>query len=341
MNDVAGLLAVLKELQELYDLLGETYKSLAYGRAVTRITAEADPCRHTDNPADCFPWASAGLLAKIREFYSTGRILELDRLRASPEVRAYMTFGRIKGVGPSTIKKWLSAGVSTLQALRAAISSKKIVLNHIQKLGLRYYDDLNTRMPRAEAGRLESVVKSVLLSIDQRAVVEQLGSYRRGAATCGDVDVAVTSHKGFNAGLLPAFMVEIQKDPMFVDILSAGGERVSFLYKSTTVRQVDILHVPLVSFYPAVLYFTGSWSFNEAMRGYAKSHGYRLNQHGLYKYRTVRKQEKLVQVPVNSEQDIFDVLGLVYVEPTMRNEPRILVAGGHHGDHLGAYLRAD
>ena len=43
--------------------------------------------------------------------------------------------------------------------------------------------------------------------------------------------------------------------------------------------------------------------------------GFLLNQKGLYNNRTNTK----IPIPVNSEQDIFTILGLDYVPPTQRD----------------------
>ncbi len=84
--------------------------------------------------------------------------------------------------------------------------------------------------------------------------------------------------------------------------------------KKYPIRRVDIRYVPYNSYYPALLYFTGSGPFNEKMRGLAKALGYRLNEYGLYK----KINGKLMKVKVTSEKDIFDKLGMDYVEPEER-----------------------
>jgi hypothetical protein len=53
--------------------------------------------------------------------------------------------------------------------------------------------------------------------------------------------------------------------------------------KFKDIRRLDIRLVPMKSFFPAYLYFTGSYEFNEKMRGIAKRQGYKLNEYGLYK----------------------------------------------------------
>jgi len=60
---------------------------------------------------------------------------------------------------------------------------------------LKYYEDLRQRIPREEAtqlaNRVEKAAKAVVDDGDVLKVVT-CGSYRRGAETCGDVDILIT-----------------------------------------------------------------------------------------------------------------------------------------------------
>lgn len=67
----------------------------------------------------------------------------------------------------------------------------------------------------------------------------------------------------------------------------------------------------------------GNDHFNRSIRLKARRHGYRLNQHGLYKdVSRDRKGEKLTEgtlVPgIRTERDIFRVLKVPWSEPEMR-----------------------
>lgn len=70
--------------------------------------------------------------------------------------------------------------------------------------------------------------------------------------------------------------------------------------------------MPCESYYSALLYFTGSGSFNKKMRSVAINAGYLLNEYGLFK----RDTKKMIKV--KSEKDIFDILNMEYLEPQFR-----------------------
>jgi DNA polymerase (family 10) len=99
------------------------------------------------------------------------------------------------------------------------------------------------------------------------------------------------------------------RDPLFIDILTAGSERISLLYESRGIaRQVDLL---FANNYPAaLLYFTGSKEFNERVRAAAKRQGMTLNQNGLFMAGRV--------VNAKTEGDIFAALKLPYLRPPDR-----------------------
>jgi DNA polymerase/3'-5' exonuclease PolX len=67
-----------------------------------------------------------------------------------------------------------------------------------------------------------------------------------------------------------------------------------------------------------LLYSTGSKEFNLKMRSHAKQHGYLLNQKGLY---YADDKTKLVRTGIKSEKEIFQVLGMQYTPPHLRNTP--------------------
>jgi DNA polymerase/3'-5' exonuclease PolX len=87
------------------------------------------------------------------------------------------------------------------------------------------------------------------------------------------------------------------------------------------VRRLDLLMIPKSEYACAILYFTGSKEFNVAFRSYALEKGYTLNEH-----RLLATKEGVPAVPAfTTEKDIFDFLGLQYIEPTLRRDGRDVV----------------
>ena len=58
---------------------------------------------------------------------------------------------------------------------------------------LGYFGDLNSRIPRAEVGRIRNCVQEAAAALCSDIIAVTCGSYRRGKATCGDVDILLCS----------------------------------------------------------------------------------------------------------------------------------------------------
>jgi DNA polymerase/3'-5' exonuclease PolX len=166
----------------------------------------------------------------------------------------------------------------------------------------------------------EAYVRKMLPKEFEMVVV---GSYRRGLPTSGDFDVMITSRT-------LSELVAASHFQQFIDLLAeegylrgefARGEHkfmgVCRLPRHQTHRHVDLLLCKPEEYWYTILYFTGSDVFNVSMRRHALTKGYSLSEHGLKRVRDG------VPVPpaMNSEKDIFDFLGLAYVEPTSRINP--------------------
>lgn len=85
-------------------------------------------------------------------------------------------------------------------------------------------------------------------------------------------------------------------------------------------RRIDIKFYPYREKAFASLYFTGNGWFNRAMRWYAKSKKkMTLNDKGLYSIDSAKR------IKAKSEEDVFDLLGLVYKRPHERDSLNALV----------------
>lgn len=82
-------------------------------------------------------------------------------------------------------------------------------------------------------------------------------------------------------------------------------------------RRIDLRCYPLNEWPCALLYFTGSGHFNRSMRLWARKNGYQLSDHYIVK----RYTEDLLgdPIPVRTEEDVFNILGLDYKRPEERD----------------------
>ena len=75
--------------------------------------------------------------------------------------------------------------------------------------------------------------------------------------------------------------------------------------------RVDVKVVPHKSLWTSILHMTGSFQFNEKLRGIAKTKNMKLNEYHLVKNNKPLK--------INSEEDIFKYLNIEYVSPIDRD----------------------
>ena len=104
---------------------------------------------------------------------------------------------RVWGVGMSKASDLFAKGFSTVDELRTPEGIAQ--LNRLQKLGLKYHEDLILRIPRDEITAMVELIREVAESVvaDKTGLrVVGVGSYRRGKKESGDCDVLVSHTDG-------------------------------------------------------------------------------------------------------------------------------------------------
>jgi len=314
------VIGFLTEYMEIYQSIGDIYREAAYTKAIPVIRRL--PYKITkENVMDLakLRGIGKGITEKITSFLD-GITTDFDNLKKSPLVIAHKELGSILGVGPKTVNDWVNIKITTIPKLKKAISEGRVTLNSSQTEGLKYYDDLKKRIPRSEVRIIGEFIDKTLRRVtgdnfNSLVFMEIVGSYRRGSPDSGDIDIIITSDT-YKPSLLNEIKSELMKCKCFVSSILSGKERTTILLRGPTgiVRQTDLLYVKKESYPAALLYFTGGWEFNEYMRGFAKSKGFRLNQKGLFKL----EKTKLIPINVKSEEEIFEVIGMKYLDPKQR-----------------------
>jgi len=125
----------------------------------------------------------------------------------SLKVRTISLFGEVWGVGPATALKLYEKGHRTLDDLR-----KDESLTNAQRIGLKYFDDIKQRIPRHEVSEMEKLLQDVGKDILPGVIIVCGGSYRRGKASCGDMDIVITHPDGeSHVGFLPKFVQRLKE----------------------------------------------------------------------------------------------------------------------------------
>jgi len=310
---------LMEQLSTIMLKHGEPFRARAYQKAQETIMSYNDDIV-TPAQLKGLPGIGSTIMDKLNEYVETGTLRVLEKEKTNP----VNILADIYGVGPKKAEQLVSVNIKTIEDLRLKQDEH---LNDIQKVGLKYYEQILERIPRSEIVEFDNLFQMVFQKVASNtpdAKFEIVGSYRRGAQTSGDIDVIVT---GKTNDIYEKFINELIKTGIILEVLSRGKSKTLVIAKlpdKKIARRVDFLYSPPDEFPFAILYFTGSKIFNTVMRQKALNKGYTFNEHGIYHLQNKKKGEKVAHQFLK-EKDIFDFLGLQYKTPIERKDGRAVI----------------
>ncbi|GAU45360.1 hypothetical protein TSUD_239090 [Trifolium subterraneum] len=322
---------IFGKLVNIYRALGEDRRSFSYHKAISVIEKLPFKIESADQIKN-LPSIGKSMKDHIQEIITTGKLLKLEHFETDEKVQTISLFGEVWGIGPATALKLYDKGHRTLDDLKNDDS-----LTNAQKLGLKYFDDIRQRIPRHEVQEMEQILQKVGEDLLPGVTVICGGSYRRGKATCGDIDIIIThpdgtSHKGF----LPRFVSRL-KDMNFLRedlIFSSHSEEgtdsgVDTYFGFCTYPGRELRHRIDLKVYPRDIYafglvaWTGNDVLNRRLRQQAESKGFRLDDTGLFPATQgsggKRGTKGTANMKLYTEREVFDFLGVPWLEPHERN----------------------
>ena len=274
-----------------------------------------------------------GTISRIDEIIDSGTLKEIDTSinQNSHKQNTINDLETITGIGPSKAKDLFKKGF-TLEKLLTEFDNKESSiyneLTHHQLLGLKYYEDLKEKIPRNEIQKIEKKLIKFISDINPKLEIVICGSYRRGKLSSGDIDMLVLHPelkteeeiKNNEINYLNLIVLKLTNKKLLVDNLTEKGETkyMGFCKNSSKskARRIDIRFIPYNSKGAAMLYFTGSGNFNKEMRTEALKRKYTINEYGIYKLKSKKQKGELVLT--KTEKDIFDLVGMEYLDPKDR-----------------------
>jgi DNA polymerase beta len=260
---------------------------------------------------------------KLDEIIATGTLATANRAKEAYHLDALDVFLKIYGVGPAKATEIIDAGIYTIADLRAEFTRLESVknppkyYNELTKVGLKYYEPLLERIPRAEMMQHRAFLGS---KIPGELEYEIVGSFRRKATSSGDIDMLIKAPATLNkkklTSLFNEYVASLEAAGYITDILALGDKKCMAIccIQPGKYRRLDLLITPESEYAYAILYFTGSDKFNIAFRQHALNRGYTLNEHAL----TPLRADVSIAPFMKTEKDIFAFLGLKYVAPENR-----------------------
>jgi DNA polymerase/3'-5' exonuclease PolX len=213
--------------------------------------------------------------------------------------------------------------IKSVEQLIKLSDANKIQLNDKIKLGLKYVGKFQGMIPRKEIDQIYDYIQEITDQYDKNMFITICGSYRRNLPISSDIDILLSNLNiitmddiVLNNHILKSYVEYLHKKNLLVDDLTDSNIKTKYMGfgkygKNNIIRRVDIRFIPMISYFPALLYFTGSYELNQQMRLQAKKLGYKLNEYGLYD-----KNEQMIITL--SEQEIFQKLEMKYLSPNER-----------------------
>jgi len=311
-HDVAR---TLEEISALLELKGENpFKVRAYENAARAVDGLSQDLGTVIDEGKLTEVQGIGesTAQKITELWKTGHMKFYEELVDSIPP-GYLEMVRVPGLGAKRVRLLgETLGIKSLAELKAA--AEKGEIRKLKGFGEKSEKKILEGIALLEGGagrRLGSQVRPIAEEIVNKlrrlpAVTEAKvgGSLRRWMETSKDIDLLVATDKPAQVG--EAFLKMVPG----AGVIASGETKISVRLPDGLA--IDLRLVSPKEFPFALHYFTGNVAHNIRVRARALDRGWSLNEYAL----SGTKKHP----PIESEADLFRVLGLAYIEPELRED---------------------
>lgn len=269
------------------------------------------------------PGVGKSIAEKIEEFIKTGKIKAYEDLKKKCPVKLE-ELSAIEGLGPKMIKVlYDKLKIKNLKDLEKAAKAGKI--RQLEHFGQKTEENILKGIEFAKKGKgrfllgyilpLVRKIESQLKELKEVNKVSIAGSVRRMKETIGDLDFLVTSSDPEKVMDFFVSMPEVER------VYAKGPTKLAVRLKNGI--DADMRVVAEESFGSALQYFTGNKDHNIKTRRLAQEKGLKLNEYGIFSVRG--KKEKYIVG--RTEKEIYQTIGLPYIEPELRENTGEIEAG--------------
>lgn len=302
-RDIAGLL-------ELRD--DDPFRVRSYRRAAQTIENLGESLRAIArrNELEHIPGIGKMLASAIQELLENGRLRHYENLKTTvPE--SLLPLLRLSSLSSAQLQTlWRTHNITSISQLAQAVRDHRIPFDDATLAALN--DDLKAwrhdqhrlllglALPRAEA----LIDKLSKLPLVER--ISPAGSLRRGKDMVADINIVMASPAPTrliqHCNQQPEVQEIIETEPTTTQLITSEGICLS------------LVAVLPQHFAAALLHHTGSITHVAALRRIAQQRGLRLTEHGLFYIEGERP------IPTSEEHDIYQQLGLPYIEAELRED---------------------
>lgn len=317
--DQRTIAAALRELAALMELNGANpFKVRAHEAAVRSVESEEFDVLAAVKEGTLGDHKGFGekLVAKVTELVETGKMTELEELRAETPA-GLLEMLDIPGLGPKKAQTvWKKLDITTVDDLEKACREHR--LKDLSGFGAKTEEKIlqGIQQMRSHAGRYHWAVawkraEALLAALRKMKAVQRVevaGSLRRRREVVKDIDIVCSTESPEKVGEAFTKLDGVE------EIIGSGDTKVSVRLAGGIA--CDLRLVSDAQFPFTLAHFTGSKEHNVAMRGRAqKMFNIRVSEYGLF---DESKDDKLIAC--RDEAAIHRRLGLAHMPPEIRED---------------------
>jgi DNA polymerase (family 10) len=309
----------LEELGDLYELDGAiVHRVLAYRTGAKSVRAATAPVAALARAgrATELPGIGATLQEKILALLDTGTIPAAAKLREKFPA-GLLQITRLPGIGPKRARLLYSElGVDSLAALREATAAQRV--RTVRGLGAAFEARIAQALEEGVAERASTprvllpqaleLGEDIAASLRDRAgegtTVLLAGSVRRQTDSVKDLDLIATTTR-------PTALAKSLAAAGHVQEVSSAG-RAGARGVTYSGMSVDLRIAKPASLGNLLAHMTGSGEHNAALRERAQRKGLSVSEYGVLDQAIGRTRT------CASELELYELLGLAYIEPELR-----------------------
>lgn len=314
MPEKEEIAALFREIAVMLEIKGDNpFKIRAYQTAAGIVENMDGDLRQLSASGELAKHKGIGkaVEGKIAEFLEAGKITYYEELKSSiPPVLFELI--KIPGLGPK--KALILAGELGIQSIgELEYACRENRLSGLagfgektqQKIlqGIEYVKKYQGQFLLVDAWPVAQKIAEYLSAHEFVAEAAVAGSIRRRKEIVKDIDIVVAASQGSKVNEAVVSM------PGVTAVIGSGPTKTSVTL--ATGMNLDVRVVGPELFAAALHHFTGSRDHHISLRGIAKEKGYKINEYGI-------EQADGKLLAVESEQQIYQLLGLPYIVPELR-----------------------
>ena len=308
--------ATFAEVSDLLELTGDNpHRVRSYASVARTIEGLPHPAAKmlADGTLTEVKGIGEGTAARVKEMVETGRLALLEELREKVPAGVVECLA-VEGLGPKRVREiWQALGVTSLVELEYACLENR--LRDLKGFGEKSQDNVLRGigfLKRSRGKRLLSQARTgaerVLNRLQREPEALRLalaGAVRRMEPTVESVEIVATAHEP--AAVLEAF----SSLPFAKSVAGTKTPRGAVVLEDGTPVSIEV--VDEADFVTTLFHRVGTEAHVEAVAKVAKSKGLSLTEKGLFDGHAKKR------VPLESDLDLYRVLGLPWFPPESRS----------------------